>query len=337
MLSGLFFFIKQKLANYICVSGAWLVSMVSFFYFVCHHSLFFLGNVFDGYPFMCPALPLASYQLLTWPVVYVGVWGLVTISLCINTACSVRLYYFFICIGVFCGGSLLFRKQSIGNLSSDLHLARLRQEKKSPPCLFYSISSYLDDLFLKNKNVKLVVFPESTFPYDLSCWKEYLEAWSGIDENYSILLGGHFNHCGNHCNSVYQICEGKIVHVYHKKHLMPFTERLPLLFSQLPFFKNLFVGKDDNTFSYFDLQNDDVFFINNKKLQVYICSELYFDAKKPCCNCDGFVVLANDTWLGLDYCCRLAFLKAKLFASCHQKHVVYVGYNYAQIINPIVL
>lgn len=325
-ISGLFFLIKQKIAHHITVGFAWVVSLLLFFMYIVMCSLFFLGNFWDGYPFIHPLLPFTSYHNLLLPINVVGAWGYVFLLLLGNVLLLKYNRFIFLFIFVILGCAFLDSGNILDDASISYISARQCQRYKNSSELFYNLSELIDHTFLENQSCNLLVFPESCFPYNLHDWKPYLSAWSSLNEDCSIIIGGHYCKNNKNFNTLYHIKNGMIIEMYHKNHLMPFTERIPIFFGSIPFFKDMFVSKRSDTFNYFDLQNDDLFFINNKKIQVYICSELYFNSKVVNKNCDALLVVANDSWFGLPYVRHLAYLLAQLFAFIHKKELIYAAH-----------
>lgn len=159
----------------------------------------------------------------------------------------------------------------------------------------------------------LALLPESTFPYNLEEYKEFLPAWCDCHDNIDIIIGSHKQEGGKIFNCVYHIHNGEIKQVYKKKHLMPFFECIPATLSKFGL-GTVFVEKD-KAFSRPGINdnNSDIFLIDGKRHQVFICSELYQQAK-PVAQDATVLFVANSSWFMMNYAKSLALLHARLFS-----------------------
>ena len=157
----------------------------------------------------------------------------------------------------------------------------------------------------------LIIFPESTFPYNLEEYREFFAAWCDCHDDIHLIIGAHKQEGNATFNCAYHIHNGKIKHVYKKQHLVPFFETLPALFCEKGL-GEVFTPKC-KTFSYPEQNNSDIFLINEKKYQLFICSELYQDAKSVEKNMP-ILFIGNNSWFMMKYAQVLVQLQEKYFA-----------------------
>ena len=175
-------------------------------------------------------------------------------------------------------------------------------------CLFYNLAKrFAYQLYKNDKDHCFVILPESTFPYNLKSWKEKLNVWCDCHENVDIILGAHQMIGEKTYNCAYHIHNGVIAQTYCKEHLVPFMEHIPLLFTYFMIGETF--TRKDRTFSYPERNNNDIFLINGKKYQLFICSELY-QLTKPFKSDATPMFIANNSWFMMNYAKRLAELFA---------------------------
>jgi len=190
----------------------------------------------------------------------------------------------------------------------------------TPVQQFYQIGRQLDYIALQNPQIRYIVLPESAFPYNLLDWENRLHAWTCLfDEQVSIFIGAHLYDKDKIYNCLYQIRDGKIVSWYNKQHLVPFVERIPLLFRCIPIFNGLFTD-EKNVFSYPSYQQNNC----GDEFEIFICSELFCEGKKPNLNVP-ILFVCNDSWFRLDFAKDLAKRTARLYSLRYKVSIVYVG------------
>ena len=113
----------------------------------------------------------------------------------------------------------------------------------------------------------------------------------------AIGFGGHRRDGNILKSSFFIVQDGKKVFEYDKRHLIPLMERSSKILTWLGLKQLL---SQAEFFAYGDTQQSDTVEICNVWYQVYICSEFFFEAKKP----KGLPILfvCNDAWL----CCSYA-------------------------------
>jgi apolipoprotein N-acyltransferase len=307
---------KIKNLNRKCVASCctWVISTVTFICLTCYCSLA-IFVCFDGYPFIHPLLPLVSWTWYIRPVAYFGTIVYVIVIVLVNLSIA-SLYrnvdrMTLIFLLVLLGFPALFQPpftKIIINKCEMVYIQPLWNDRNfSPAQMFYEIARQLDCLAIDNPNVKFVLIPESGFAHDLMAWHDYLHAWTSLFDDVTIFIGGHRYEQEKVFNSLYHINNGRIVSYYDKNHLVPFVERIPGWISWIPMFNCVFTTHD-HVFSYPTKDQSDLIVAG---FQPFICSELFFEAKRPVQD-KPILFICNDSWLALDYAKQLAKRSAKL-------------------------
>jgi len=155
----------------------------------------------------------------------------------------------------------------------------------------------------KEKEVELVIWPESTFSDYLLEDKKILNKLIKFTEKYkcTILLGSFGKKNGNIYNSAFLI-DGKKIQTYNKIHLVPYGEFIPggkfhliertyeKIAHYIPVLKH---GKEFTPFNF-----------KEQKISSLICFENIFpeitrEFVKEGCN--AFIVITNDSWFGKSF------------------------------------
>lgn len=331
---------SQKLSSrilpvfYLCL---WFATTTLFLSIVQYTSLWILGNC-EGYPFIHPLLPLITYawcknlvawtgSLVAWVIIFLLQAFLYVIFLYRSKVYAFLLFCLF---ALFCFLGPVYEQTSQFPFSM-CYISPCEFEampKLTPAQVFYAISRVIDAK--SNSNFQFIVMPESSFPFDLEVWSDYLCAWTSLlHEQSSIILGAHRKTAdGSVYNCVYVIRNGLIVQRYDKRHLVFFTERIPKWFGELPFFTTLFTS-NDNVFCLpcndaGDAYSDVIVLDGKSPMQLFVCSELYFEAKKAY-GTMPILFLTNDDWFGLPYAQNLAHRYALLFAVQSGVSLIYVA------------
>ncbi len=176
---------------------------------------------------------------------------------------------------------------------------------KNPMFVGYRIADSIGECTKNNSCVRTIIMPESTFCFDLHEFLDFVKIWSYDYEKVLILLGTHRKLNDGYLNSIVVICDGKIIQIYDKNHFMPFVE-------SAPWGLNLFGQKNSKVTTEFN----DIVMIGEKKYQIFICSELFFESKSV----KGLPILMlwNDTWLKFGWVKKLAIRYIDYFACKHQ-------------------
>ena len=294
---------------------SWIIFTMIFFIFLTKWSLLPFG-VLEGYPLINPLISLAVIPELLQIVYYVGdIGGLLLIILFSWTiAWSIRhknwRYGVFSLVYLFpfvCGLGMYSKKNP--TMDGMIFVAPWWYESKNPMFVGYRIVDGLHEAVIKNQQAHTFVMPESTFCFDLEQYQHFISIWCDNFDNKNIILGAHRKVAGYYRNSVFMLRDGAIVTCYDKQHLMPFVER-SAYFLDLLGLAQLFPVQVDQSCSV-DFR-DDIIWINQTRYQVFLCSELFFQAKatKQC----PVLLLWNDSWLCFAWTKKIAMLCIDYFA-----------------------
>jgi apolipoprotein N-acyltransferase len=165
----------------------------------------------------------------------------------------------------------------------------------------------------EHPDIHTIIMPESTFCFDMDEYSDFFPIWSDGCQEVNILFGGHRKSGHGYLNSIFWILSGKLVKVYDKQHFMPFVERAP-------WGLDLFGQKNKEAFAKFD---DDIVKLGAQEYQLFVCSELFFEAKQL----KGLPILMfwNDAWLQFDWTKRLAIRYIDYFAWKHKTFVLHAS------------
>ncbi|MBP7854636.1 hypothetical protein KAZ82_01725 [Candidatus Babeliales bacterium] len=171
-------------------------------------------------------------------------------------------------------------------------------------------------------DLKLIVMPESTFCFDIKTYQYFISLWCENLDDVTIIFGTHEHHDGGAYNVVYAICNGSIIFRYRKQHLMPFVEYHPKWlqwFGIAPFFHGVAARVPD----FQDQNNDDIIMLEGQLYQIFVCSELFFQAKSV----KGYpiILLWNDSYLRYDWIKQLALIFIQYFEWKYQIVVWHVS------------
>lgn len=351
LFSGFWLWLKQLLVyrwvlktktlkgEYVASWCTWIISTAIFIYLTCYCSLAIV-DCFEGYPFINPLLLLVSWNWYLRPICYFGSLYYWIVIIMINLILSKLVIKYdtnsliFLVLLLFF--PVLFQPPEVLSEFIDDEIAYLKPTWNDMDLTqaqkFYQISRQIDYLVLGSPDIKYIVIPESGFPHDLLAWESRLHVWTSLfTKDTSILIGAHRRCESKVYNCLYQIdSDGKIVAWYDKSHLMAFVERIPWVFRKISIFANLFT-QDDAVFSYPAQDQEDISIVGCRP---YICSELFFEAKRPVRD-RPIVFICNDSWIGLPYARDLAKRSAQLYSLRYQVPILYVGSYDCEIITTI--
>ncbi|MBP6892488.1 hypothetical protein KBB68_02810 [Candidatus Babeliales bacterium] len=155
----------------------------------------------------------------------------------------------------------------------------------------------------KHSEIHTIIMPESTFCFDIDQYSDFFPIWCDGCEKINILFGTHRKSGNGYLNSIFWILNGKIIKIYDKQHFILFVESAP--WGSL----DLFGQKNKEAKVQF---YDDVFVFGSQKYQLFICSELFFEAKLS--KELPILMLWNDFWLQFAWTKRLALRYIDYFA-----------------------
>lgn len=279
-------------ATWVIVSS---VSHVVFFYVLTYYSLSMCG-VLEGYPLCNPLVLLSCVPQLLWCLKYIGFLGmLLSIMLCISFMYKKYYWIGFICILPLLSGFIFYQKKQL-DMQSCIFLKPYWHGSKNPMHVGYKIAHDVTRSVCNNDNVTTIIMPESSFAWDITKYQDFIPLMCEHAQKVSIMLGTQRSVLGKLYNSYVVIQDGTVVFSYDKQHLLPLMERIPSFLDKLTFGEIL--CQKSNTFSYGTTSND-IIVINNVQFQLFVCSELFFEAKPV----KGYPVLfvCNDAWFRLSY------------------------------------
>lgn len=156
-----------------------------------------------------------------------------------------------------------------------------------------------------NLHVGTIIMPESTFCFDLHEYDDFIPIWSDGCEHVNIIFGTHRKSQDGYLNSVVMLRDGKIVQIYDKQHFMPFVEAT--LWGIDLFHRN-------HQKVHIEYEND-IVTLGTQKYQIFLCSELFFQAKQV----KGLPILMlwNDAWLEFGWVKNLALKYIQYFSWKH--------------------
>ena len=315
--------LKNKLLV-LCASLTILTA--AYVWFIIKGSLFLLG-LFEGYVFFNPFVALSYYPQLVWILHYTGV----PLALCALIGLQVGLplgfiykskhcYIFaFICMMPFFIG-LYFYKPAQEPLIDTSNMVSITpwwlQDRRRDDPMFVGYRIVHDIAHATvDKDKAIVLTPESSFGWNLY---DHMLLTKMLCQNneHTILLGSQRKENDKVYNSCFIIKEGNVLYTYDKQHLVPFVERMPYFFSKLDVF-----NIKQNHFSLSDKYENDVIYIEGKPYQLFICSELIFEAKKV--KGLSIIFVCNDNWFKSDYCKKLLQLFTSYVSSMYKISIIY--------------
>lgn len=306
---------------------SWLFSSVLFFVFLTRWSLFLCG-VLEGYPLANPLLLFARYQQSLWIVQKVGDVAAFVLFICFSWFCAqfyttqkIRYAWLgLVCLFPFALGLFLYQEKNADTQG----LVVVHPWWYGCKSAMFAGYRMLHDLRTISDQYPLAhafVMPESTFCWDIKKYENFIALWSESVEGRPMMFGGHRSvsqDCSFCINTVFLIQNG-VVQMYDKQHWVPFVERVPKVFDSVGLGRILIQDSVDvgNRF------DDDVVLLHDTWYQIFICSELFFQAKQV----KGYpvILLWNESWLMFDWVKRLAILFVAYFSVKYDVAVLYVS------------
>ncbi len=330
IFSGIWFWCIDKASTLISLKkDAWFITIwlfvtILYIWFLVKGSLFICG-VCEGYSFFNPFIPLAHYKELVWCLYYVGVIGglifLILFQIFIVLGFVQRshyLLYAIVCLIPFILG-YAFYKPLTPSLSYTCFIKPWWYKSKDPIFVGYRMVHAVTQAMHNDSKLQTIIMPESAFGGDLHQYEEFVPMLTEYSSNVNIVFGGQRKIWGEMRNSCFMICDGNIKFVYDKIHLMPLVERIPTLCKIFKF--QTLLNPTGEVFSYPREDLSDVLLLQGKPFQLFLCSELYFEAKQI----KGMPILflANDYWFYLAYVKRLSYLFLDYISLYYQVPIMY--------------
>ncbi|HSW76587.1 MAG TPA: hypothetical protein VLG50_06055 [Candidatus Saccharimonadales bacterium] len=300
---------------------SWTFSTLCFFLFVMYGCMIPLGQC-DGYPFLSPLIPLCYYPKFLWCLKYLGTF-IVLSCLILFQVCLVqkKIISSFLFLLPFLIGPFFYQEKII---STPMHyLKPWWYGDKNPMFVGYRMAYDIREAMMSRPDIACILMPESTFCFDVVEYEQFISLWSDPDDDTIIMFGGHRCIDGKNFNSCMCLQEGKIVYYYDKQHLIPFFETVPKICNMLGWEK-LGISTNDRLHTpSCSKNNTDIFELYGQKYQIFICSELFFQAKPV----KGFpiILIWNESWLCCEYMKNLAVLFIKYFEIKNDVPVLYAS------------
>lgn len=173
--------------------------------------------------------------------------------------------------------------------------------------------------------VKVIITPESAFPFPLNNYPEFIALWSEYPgfECIHFLIGAHRQEGKKLFNTLYYIHQGRIIQYYDKKTTLLIAEELPTnkfwLWTQ-----KIFLADKHQVHGSINARKA-ITIDGLPKLLPYICSDLFFCYKNP--KMDDAVILCtvNDGWFSMNYMKELLQLYVRLAAINLNKQILYIN------------
>ena len=286
-------------------------SVVLYFYIIEKYSLWFIDKI-SGYPFINPLIPLVCF--LSGPNLESKNYSKETLSS--ETFNVIELFvdgeryelYHLRPVKTFCHG----KSKSINDYSQKIY---------QNLCAL--------DLYNKQNGVKKIVLaPESTFPFPLNKNQEQLDLWSlALPKDTNFLLGSCRLEQGKTYQTVYFTRNGLIINFYDKTHLVPFVEKVSKKYNDWPWIKSLFLKRG---FSFNRSKREEFSGVSNvighKIIIPRICSEFFFCFNNLVGHNKLIILFVNDSWFA-SYFRRLMYGLVKLRSLQAKVPVIYVGHS----------
>jgi len=339
LYAGLWFWCASYLKNKIGVVS-WLVVTFFYFYWVQHGILWIFFGYVEGYPLAWPLLPLAHYSWLLYLLPVIGsnvllillLSGVMLLVLYLVQKRKIFLFGSLLCTLPFCVGWFKADEKGFPDYVKKCTVVIPCKKGDNPFDCAQEITYQLIDCCQNSPSTKIIFMPESSFPFPLNKYPEILEMWNqnALMDSKILLLGSHrLDECGIY-NSLYCLHKSRIIQIYDKKHLIPFTEFVPSIWNSL-LGKTLFLNNKE---PFNDSKSKSDFFpiSNNLTVVPCICSELFFMNKEPVGPKVPLLCIVNDSWFSKPYFRQLLNLVARYKAQEWQRDIFYISYNFAQCI-----
>lgn len=324
-------YFQKKLHNVV-----WLVTTWLYFWWVEKGVLLFSGHL-QGYCFASPLLPLVQQpQWLYFLPVFTdkGFLFLLILTnwLLVHFLVGKQkkfLYGVLIILSPFLLGWIVYQQGELPGYVSTIGYVQPPENTQHPRDCAQEITYALTNYHEQHRDKKIIVMPETTFPFALNKHTEAISMWyaHGLDPSIAIILGSHRQAHKGLFNTLFFLKECRIIYSYDKKHRMLFTEFTPNLWA---FLNNELFLKNKTEFSLTKQTKEPSFIINNTiRFTPLICSDLFYGHTSNSNNKYPYICLVNDSWFTLSYMKNLMFLYARMKAIIWKTDILYVGHYYA--------
>lgn len=320
-----------------------ILTFAIWFYILCmDHVSLWPFNCMEGYFLMHPLLPLIQYPNLLITLPFFGTEALCALLLITNASIYAvfayqnwKAYGFALITTVFwliCFFMPIPAEQFPSWLDRILVVPQVFRQQTSVEALAENAAGTLQKITQQHPSADIILMPEAAFYSTELASALFLAYFKHAFSKKIELFTGAFTWQDNlYRNSMYWIENGTIKTVFHKKHAMLLTEKLPSwckgsMLYELYFknFNEIIPSENERPLLQIDQQI---------QLVPYICSELFF-ANRPT---DQFSTkpiysLCNDRWT-VPYVQRLMLQTAQYKAIEWQRTIIYVSFSYQQCID----
>ncbi|MBP9765482.1 hypothetical protein KBD08_04060 [Candidatus Babeliales bacterium] len=278
------------------LSGLWwmnyqrypIISTMTYWYIMTRYSLLIVG-LCEGYSLCNPALCIVDCGWLApmiWYTHDIGIWFVCVIVAQYLDQVPKRLVVLGALLGLVLDYGYPYHYPTTNHHFLPLHvpLPLHTHVDQAGQAVAHTIEKNLQ----KDREVTCIIFPESTFCWDLNRYHYFIGQWCTCAGQVPILICAHLCKGNVSYNACLLLHNNSVRRWYCKQHRMPIIER------------NIWVNRWlHNLPSYVETvpyqQGDDIFEIGSCRYQIYICSELFHDIKPVA----GYPVILvwNDTWL----------------------------------------
>lgn len=318
----------------------WTTALWLFFLWLTQYSFCIVARP-GGAALLHPLIPLATYSALVYPVAFIGMhatlycfmlWqGLVTLVVVTPRTLHVM------CLSFVSGCWMLCMLQCTLSTSSE-RLPSSLSRIGYLPCTFphnivisrtvATFQQYLDAIVTHDTTIDIFIAPEDCMstthlPHHKhlcnSCVPHHVAS-----RHAHVLLGAYRRHGKSIYNTLYYFRDGRCVHYFDKRHLMPFTEYTPPVlnsFLQLPEHRTHALTNSIH-------KRPQLIIDDTLTLVPYICSELFLlyrpDDEYPE---TPILALCSDKWTTYPQVPMRMLLLAKLKALAWHRAIVLVSYH----------
>jgi hypothetical protein len=340
--AGIWFYCMCRICN---KSRHWamqlfgLVAPTFVYVWFMYEGSFWIFESWYGYCFTLPLLPLA--QRPEWFVFlpYVGIWALLICLIVMQASVilfliiqkKIMLFFVMVSLTPFVLGWFMIPSAQELNAWPDrvAIINELDATIANPWAKALEINQKIEILIAHNNDIRVVILPESAFPFVLNECERSLEIWKHncLRANIHVLIGAYRKENEKLYNCLFHMYQGRIINYYDKIHPFFFTEyttfKNPLWrFLNKQFWKTDF-SRACGTCPPPIIDCGDQF-----SCVPQICSDLFLGHVQAAVFTDmPIVCIVNDRWFRLAYAKRLMRLYVQFTGMACGKRVLYVGYG----------
>ena len=335
--AGGWFWLSSQLSSFfhkpLFTLFSFTVTTLFYFYWMTT-SLLWIFGVREGTLFSFPLLPLAIYPrwLALLPVLdkyllllfFILMQGFLSLFLLYLNKRYLIVCFLFVLPYIY-GWLLPLKKQEKPSWLSQIGFLNPPHFKYPYDCA-ENLMQQIQTLG-ENPTIQIIIGPESTFPFSLNTYKKCfaLLTENGLVEQ-QLLFGAHRKEYNRLYNSLYWLGQGRIIQVYDKTHLTPFTEKTPNIWKKFELTKKLFLHKMETFWP--GSPKNQLITIENNTFFPMICSELFFiEVCPPTDQKTILLVLVNDRWFSCAYLNRLMALVAHFKVLEWERRMLYVSHE----------